>query len=354
MRNIAFIVSLLLLTASCIDNRRTCQVSGTGVGADDTLYLFGLDRRYEYVDTIVADKTGNYKHKVAIDTISPMSLLMPSGEDIVLFAEPNKTIEITPDSIRKGCWTVQAGAMQQLYDSMAALIEPLGNIGRHEAVERFIQSDPLNEAGIILMRRYLIESSDPLTRNIRDIINKFGGRLQDNDYLAEYKKTIEQKRSISNIHHSSVPLFDYIAMDDSTKLNNKRYKEKYWVINFWASWDTLSRNHVKAISKACKSRDAEYLTMLNISLDHDTAEWRKAVIADSLTGDNVCDRKMWANTLVKRYDVNTLPYSVLVNPQLLNVEYNITADKFEASIDSLIKKHKENKIKAEKLRKKKK
>lgn len=354
MRNIAFIVSLLLLTVSCIDNRRTCQLLGTGVGADDTLYLFGLDRRYEQVDTIIADKAGNYKHKVAIDTLSPMSLLMPSGADIVLFAEPDKTIGITPDSLQKERWTVQGGAMQQLYDSMALLLEPLSNINRYETVERFVQSNPLNEVGIILMRKYMVESPTPLTRNIRDIISKFGGRLQDNDYIAEHKKAIEQKRSISNIHHSSVPLFDYTEMDDSTKLNNKRYKEKYWVINFWASWDTLSRSHIKKMSKVCKSRDAEYLTMLNISLDHDTAEWRKAVIADSLTGDNVCDRKMWGNTLVKRYDVSTLPYSVLVTPQLLNMEYNLTADKLETSIDSLITKYKESKKKTEKLRKKKK
>ena len=66
---------------------------------------------------------------------------------------------------------------------------------------------------------------------------------------------------------------------------------------------------------------------------------------DSIPGDNVCDGKMWDNPLVKRYDIGRIPYSVIVNPQLLNVRYNISPDGLAHTMDSLVNDHKE-KLKA--------
>ena len=347
MRKLLAIATLLLLfVASCTDDWRYCTMTGRGVAAEDTLYLYGLDKRYEYVDTIIADEAGEFEYEIPIDTVTPMGLLMPSGCNMVLFAEPDGKIEIQPDSLHNGKWSIRGGVLQQKYDSMVALLAPLGALKRATEVERFVEHNPLNEVGIVLVRRYLVEATSPAKRNIQDIMNKFGGRLQDNDYIVEYKEEMQQKRSISNVLYSSVPVFDYTEMDDTTKLNNKRYREKYWVINFWASWDTISLNHMREMSRVSKKFAPEDFTMLNISLDHDTAAWRKAVMADSITGDNVCDRKMWNNTLVKRYDVDRLPYSVLVDPQLSNCRYNVKAEKFESQLDSIINEHKEKKAKA--------
>ena len=78
------------------------------------------------------------------------------------------------------------------------------------------------------------------------------------------------------------------------------------------------------------------------------------MLADSILGDNVCDLKMWDNVLVKRYDVNSLPYSILVNPQLLNISYDTNPEKLDASLDSIIDVYKKNKETNDKRRKKKK
>jgi hypothetical protein len=63
--------------------------------------------------------------------------------------------------------------------------------------------------------------------------------------------------------------------------------------------------------------------------------------------------KMWNNALVKRYNVNTLPYSVIIGPQLMSVSYNIAPDKLGHKLDSLINRHEEEKKKQERLLKKK-
>lgn len=355
MKHTATIVSILLaLLVSCTDKSIYYSISGSGVAPSDTLYLYGLDRSYEYMDTILADEDGNFEYEIYADTVFPLSLLMPTGEALVMYAEPSIKATITPDTIQKGKWHINGGKLQHTYDSIAARLEKLP-AGKHfEEIDSFIRREPMNEAGIMLIRRYIIESSEPNNRNIRNILTRLGGKLNDNDYIKDIQKLIEQKRSTNTIRYTSVPAFNFVTIDDSIQATNSRYKDKFLILNFWASWDTLSCKHVKEMSCISKRYSPEELMMLNISLDHDTAQWRKKIYTDSILGDNVCDQKMWDNNLVKKYDINNLPYSVLINPYLLNINYNTTPEKLSSSLDSIIDLHKKEKEKNDKRRKNKK
>ena len=390
MRNIAKIVSILLvLLTSCAENNiYYYRINGSGVAPGDTLYLYGLDRRYEYIDTILADNEGNFKYEIYADTVFPLNLIMPTGEALVLYAEPTLEATIFPDSIQQDTldsfqqnvtdsiqqtasdstqqdtlvsvqhkkWRIKGGKLQQEYDSMATRIEKLSPEQRFEEIDSFVRHDPMSEINIMLLRRYIVEAPSPSNRHIREILNNLGGKLNDNDYIMYAQELIEKNRSVSTIIYSSVPSFNFTAIDDSTKILNSRYKNKFLIINFWASWDSLSSKHVKQMSSLIEKHRRDTLMMLNVSLDHDTALWRQKVSADTILGDNVCDLKMWDNNLIKRYGVSSLPYSVLVNPKSLNIRFNTTPEELNVSLDSIIdafKKEKKKKEERERERKKK-
>lgn len=355
MRNIAIIVFTLLITlVSCGDGEKYYGISGSGVTSGDTLYLYGLDRYYDYMDTILADANGEFDFEIYTDTVFLLSLLMPTGEPLLLYAEPDVKAVVAPDTARHGRWNVQGGRLQHLYDSMSTRLETLSPSKCFEEVENFVRRDPMNEINILLWRRYMIESPAPNVRKIRDVFNLLGGKLKDDEYVVAIQEVIDKKRSLTNLKYSSVPVFNLLLMDDSTRISNSRYKDKFLVLNFWASWDSLSREHVKKMSRLSGRFSPDEFALLNISLDHDAEQWRAVVNADSIAGDNVCDLKAWDNILIERYDVNTLPYSVLVNPQLLNIEYDVTPEKIDAELDSLIVTYKKDKEEKEKRRKKKK
>ncbi len=414
MRNIAKIVSILLvLLTSCAENNiYYYRINGSGVAPGDTLYLYGLDRRYEYIDTILADNEGNFKYEIYADTVFPLNLIMPTGEALVLYAEPTIEATIFPDSIQQDTldsvqqnvadsiqqiasdsiqqntldcvqlnvadsiqqiasdstqqdtlvsvqhkkWRIKGGKLQQEYDSMATRIEKLSPEQRFEEIDSFVRHDPMSEINIMLLRRYIVEAPSPSNRHIREILNNLGGKLNDNDYIMYAQELIEKNRSVSTIIYSSVPSFNFTAIDDSTKILNSRYKNKFLIINFWASWDSLSSKHVKQMSSLIEKHRRDTLMMLNVSLDHDTALWRQKVSADTILGDNVCDLKMWDNNLIKRYGVSSLPYSVLVNPKSLNIRFNTTPEELNVSLDSIIdafKKEKKKEEERERERKKK-
>ena len=401
MRNIATIVSILLvLFTSCTENNiHYYRINGSGVASGDTLYLYGLDSRYEYMDTILADKDGNFRHEIYADTVFPLSLLMPTGEALVLYAEP--TLEATifpdttqinspvstqlslpdstqqstadsiqqnqpdsiqqslpdsiqqslPDSIQQKKWCVIGGKLQYAYDSIAAHLEKFPASRHYEEIDSFVRKNPMNEVNIMLLRRYLVETSSPNNRNIREILNKLGGKLQDDEYIKYTQELLENKRSASTVIYSSLPSFNFTAIDDSTKILNSRYKNKFLIINFWASWDSLSCEHIKKMSSLTEKHRRDSLMMLNISLDYDTAQWRQKVLTDTILGDNVCDLKIWDNNVVKRYGISNLPYSVLVNPKSLNIIYDTKPEELNVSLDSIIDAFKKE-VKREKEREK--
>lgn len=351
MRNILHILAFTLLLCACGEELPLYRLNGKVEGSSDTLYLYGLDRRYEYVDTIVADEEGRFEYIIATDTLFPANLLMPTGKEIFVYVEPDASSTLERDSL--GIYRITGnGVMQQTYDSMATLLNSLSPYKHFAEIEKFVESNPLNEVSIMLWRKYLIEIHKPSRRDIYSIMNKFGGRLMDNDYVIDYKEKNEDSRLRTGVLYSSMPAFEFTTLD-STKVTNANYKEKFLVLSFWASWDSLSTDHLKNITAIDSLYKDSELAFLNISLDCDTAAWKAAIRRDSIPGDHVCDGKMWNNPLVKRYDIGRIPYSVIVNPQLLNVHYNISPDKIKNEMDSLVSDHKEKEKEKEKEEKKK-
>ncbi len=354
MKNLLHILTLTLLLclAACGEKLPLYQLEGTVPDGGDTLYLYGLDRRYEYIDTIVADADGKFEYIIATDTLFPANLLLPTGKEIFIYVEPDVSATLEPDST--GRYRIAGnGPMQQTYDSMATLLSSLPPYKHFAEIEKFVSGNPLNEVSIMLWKEFLVEVYKPSKRDIHSIMNKFGGRLMDNDYVIDYKERNDDSRMRTEVLYTSMPAFEFTTLD-STRITNADYKEKFLVLSFWASWDSLSTEHLKSITAIDSLYKENEVTFLNISLDCDTAAWKTAIRKDSIPGDHVCDGKMWNNPLIKRYSIGRIPYSVIVNPQLLNVHYNISPDKIGHKMDSLVNDHKEKEKEKKKKEKEKK
>ena len=108
------------------------------------------------------------------------------------------------------------------------------------------------------------------------------------------------------------------------------------------------------MSKIARNNSDDEFALLNISLDHDTASWRRCIEKDTIEGDNICDAQLWDNSIVKEFNIEKLPFSLQMNPYMRIDRFGVNAnDNFAVEIDSLIKRHAKDEKRKEQHRTKK-
>ena len=347
---------ILFVFASCgKEEVTTYTIKGKVSNEACDIVLFGLNNRFEKIDSIRTDTTGRFTYTIDKDTVVPFSLFLPDGEHITLFAEKGVTAELSYDSITKG-WVVKGGPIQAIHDSISSVIESSDNVHeRLTIIEAFIKSHTLSEINIELIRRYLVDIPGQNNTRIKATISKLSGVLQDNEYIAVTKKKITT-RNFDTLH-KLFPSFTYITADSCKKITLDTFKKKHLLITFWASWDKASKNGMQKLRNVKDSIKSENFEILNIALDHDTIAWKNALKEDSIIGYNVCDEMAWSSEVISKFDIDSLPYSLLISPYQRIIKYKIDTEKDIALIDSLTKKHDkslEERRKREELEKKKK
>lgn len=330
---------LLLFIVSCSEEKAThYTIKGNANNVASDIIVFGLDSRLQKVDSITADEQGNFIYTIESDTVVPFVMVMPDGKEITLFAEQGTTAELSYDYVTQKCSIANAGPIQTLHDSISQVIDACQDKKtRNEAIERFIKQYPISEVNVELLRRYMIDVPNPDYTQIKNFISKLGGILQDNEFLTITKNNIDKKSG--NTLHRQFPTFTYTTADSCKEITLNTFNKKHLLVTFWASWDKESRKQMKLLQEIEKSVKSENFDILNIALDHDTTEWKKCVESDSITGYNVCEKEAWSSEIANKFNINTLPYSILVNAYQRVIKVGLDLGKDAVLIDSIVAKH---------------
>ena len=88
---------------------------------------------------------------------------------------------------------------------------------------------------------------------------------------------------------------------------------KYILLDFWASWCLPCRNENPKLKAVYSEFHSKGLEIIGISLDFDREAWKKAIKADNLPWIHVSDLRGWENGLARKYSINSIPFSVLLN-----------------------------------------
>ena len=77
-------------------------------------------------------------------------------------------------------------------------------------------------------------------------------------------------------------------------------------------------------------------TILGVSLDKQKEAWEKAIVDDNLNWTHISDLKYWQSEVVPVYQVGSIPFNVLVDPEGKVVAENLRGNALEQKLHEVL------------------
>jgi len=220
---------------------------------------------------------------------------------------------------------------QEQVEEIMAEIEKKDSVSM-DIVYQTIEANIANPVGVHLLPSYAaafeIDKQKALVEKIpaalvNERVNKLKAHIETVEKTAVGKKYIDF--SMPTPEGETVNLSDFIG------------KNKYTLIDFWASWCGPCRKEMPNVVEAYKAFKDKGFGIVGVSLDENADKWKEAIIALNITWPQMSDLQGWSNAGAKLYGVNSIPATVLVDQEGTIVARNLRGDAIKAKLEELLK-----------------
>ena len=300
--------------------------------SSDTILVFYQEPNYK-LDTIIA-QNGKFSYTINSDTFTIFSLLLSDKEVLPVFANKGESVTWngTPGDIQikgKGDNERMAYILQAIKKTKADSLM--------FTVDRLIKENPHSFANIYLIEQYYVQDSLPDYSQIDELIQGLSGSIKDTPYMIDLQAKLKEKKELNRQSLHTISCTD----KNGKTIGWKEMKDKYILLDFWASWDKASMAAQDSLVNVQKALKKEKFLIVSLSLDLDKKEWLKACDKDTTRWKQVCDFKGWDNSIVKQQGITRLPANLLIAPNKRVVARDIRGKALIDKVKQLIEQDKE-------------
>ncbi|MEN9001521.1 MAG: TlpA disulfide reductase family protein, partial [Flavobacteriales bacterium] len=123
---------------------------------------------------------------------------------------------------------------------------------------------------------------------------------------------------------------------DGIDLSLSDFQGNFILLDFWASWCAPCRAEHPRLVKLYEEYQKRGFEIYSISLDKDKEKWLKAIAKDKLSWQaHASNLKMFECPSVKLYEVQALPFNVLIDREGYVLEVNLRGKKLEEKLKQI-------------------
>mgnify|MGYP006185811261 CR=1 FL=1 len=230
--------------------------------------------------------------------------------------------------------TMPEGDAKKAYTTkVLAGLEAYG-LQRREIVHRFVLENPNSYVSL-----YFLDKGSPGKLINYETTNPYFTKLSKKLKETPLGKELGERLLASKGALTGEKFIDFVSTTpEGTKLSLKEVlsKNKYTLVDFWASWCGPCRKENPNVVKAFDAFKDKGFTVLSVSLDDNAAKWKEAIEKDGMPWYHVSSLMGWKEPAAALYGIRAIPQNVLVDAQGKIVATNLRAETLYNKIESLL------------------
>ena len=374
MQKILISLSVILLLSFCDGNKKNSSFQLKGTLSDskaETLYLEKLgSAKQVIIDSVILDENGNFEftnytpkigfYRIKTNDKNFAMLVLDSADKVTItgsvkdlgntfkvegspettiFIEYNnlsKSRDIKLDSLNKAFQLLmEANKMDsKRMDSLSAIFEtPYNSI--------------INQSNILMV--------DKISKNTNMYSSIMAIQALDPDKYSDLYKSLDAGLSKKFPNDKNVIMFHEVVermlstnigqfapeislpSPDGKEIALSSLKGKLVLIDFWASWCGPCRKEMPNVVKIYSKFKNKGFEIYGVSLDQDKEKWMEAITKDGINWPQVSDLKYWDNVAARIYNVQGIPYTVLIDKDGKIIAKNLRGQELEKKIAEVLK-----------------
>ena len=297
------------------------------------------------IDTINVDPKGRFNYKNQVDTLTTFSLYLNNYESAaVVFADKGETLKVKGDALLPDLIEVNGNEVNNdltlfktqnrelltqrgqllLNLSMDSLLDTAVNTSmtRHDEIaklqllnhelisqaEEFIKNNPARFSSLILINNFFINSDNP--QALERVMGYIEGDVANTRYTARLKFYSEKiNRSAEG---ATTPYF-MLNDKDGNDVYSHEFRGKYLLLSFVSTAGIESRETIDLLKEAYQEVNKDSVEFLTVYIDSDIYPI-EYVENDSIPWTVIPEKRSWGSDIVDAYNVQYIPFNILIAP----------------------------------------
>ena len=238
-------------------------------------------------------------------------------------------------SISGVSWSEEANT----YQEMLKFNDSQKEISEYSA--KRMRENPVNPFNIVLSMHLMNSEEEYNESRIQiffEVANAFYNNYPGSEAANNFqKRTVFLRKYMENNGFYDVP--DIVSKTpEGGDLSLSELRGKYVLVDFWASWCGPCRKENPNVVRLYKKYRKKNFTVFSVSLDQEGANWKQAIQKDELIWPNhVSDLMGWNSAVVTLFNIQGIPYTVLVNPEGKIIGVNLRGQELEDRLIEIFK-----------------
>jgi len=203
-------------------------------------------------------------------------------------------------------------------------------IARANDIQTFVFSGKPNITAYFATNFLTAEADFPFFDKVD---KQFYPLFNNSKYAREHHQRVEVlRRTATGETAPDIVLAD--PFNKSVALSSLR--GKYVLVDFWASWCKPCRMENPNLVKMYNKFKSKGFEVFSVSLDDNKDAWIKAINDDKLLWTHVSDLKKWNASVVPTYNIESIPYTILLDKEGKIVAKNLRGADLEKKLEELM------------------